>query len=155
MTEKEKELIMKNVLENMLPLHKFIGVKVLEIGEGIAKLHFPYREEMIGDPVARAIHGGIIAMALDSAGGAAGLTTLTSFEDKLSTIDLRIDYLRPGKPEDIIAEAKIVRSGNRIIVIQMWAYHGTKDYLIAEGKGVFNVRRKKDKELEAAANSTK
>jgi uncharacterized protein (TIGR00369 family) len=99
----------------------------------------------VGDPRIQAIHGGIIATAMDSVGGAAAMTTLTSFEDKVSTIDMRIDYLRPGKPMDLMVEGEIVRSGNRIVVTRMVAYQEDKQHLVAEGKAVYNVKRKSDK----------
>ena len=135
-----KELY-QNIIETMVPLHQFYGVKLLDIKDGFAKMLFPFREEMIGNPRGPYLHGGIIATALDSVGGAAGMTTLVSFEDSISTIDIRVDFLRPGKAKDFIVEAEITRSGNRILVTHMWAYHDTKDYMIAEGKAVYNVKR--------------
>ena len=43
MTDSVKK-IFKNVLENHIPMIKFIGVKVLELDAGYVKLLFPYRE---------------------------------------------------------------------------------------------------------------
>lgn len=134
----------KNVIENLIPLHTLLGFELVEIRSGYAKIRIPFREELIGDPRARALHGGIIATAMDSVGGAAGMTTLTTFDDKLSTIDMRVDYLRPGKAEDLFVEGEIVRSGNRIIVTHMVAYQSDPKHLIAEGKGVYNVKRNSD-----------
>lgn len=80
---------------------------------------------------------------MDSVGGAAGITTLTSFEDKISTIDIRVDYLRPTTSETLVVEGEIVRSGNRIIATKMKAYHeGSPETLVAEGRAVYNVKRK-------------
>lgn len=117
----------------------------MDIQEGFAKIRIPYKPELIGDPRSMALHGGIISMAMDSVGGAAAMTTLSSVEDKLSTIDIRIDYLRPGQAEDLIVEGRLVRSGNRIIVTKMIAFQKEDTNLIAEGKAVYNVRRKIDK----------
>jgi len=129
----------------MIPMHKLLGIKLLDITKGEAIFMVPFKPELIGNPRIMALHGGVISAAMDSVGGAAAMTTLVSTEDKLSTIDIRVDYLRPGRAEDLIVEGKIVRSGNRIIVTAMKAYHkGKEDELIAEGKGVYNVRRKKD-----------
>jgi uncharacterized protein (TIGR00369 family) len=136
----DKELY-TNIIEQLIPLHVLLNFKLEEIREGYAKIRVPFREELIGDPVRRALHGGIIATAMDSVGGAAGMTTLTSFEDRLSTIDMRVDYLMPGKAEDLFVEGQIVRSGNRIIVVRMVAHHGDAENLIADGKGVYNVKR--------------
>lgn len=125
----------------MIPLHTLLGFKLEEIREGYACIRVPFREELIGDPRARALHGGVIATAMDSVGGAAGMTTLVSFEDKLSTIDMRVDYLLPGKPMDLFVEGEIIRSGNRIIVTSMLAWQDDKTKPIADGRGVYNVKR--------------
>lgn len=140
-----EEKIYKQVIEQFIPLHTFLGIKLLEIREGYAKLLLPFREELIGDPRKRALHGGILATIMDSAGGAAGITTLVSFEDKLSTIDMRVDYLKPGIDKEVIAEARVVRSGNRILVTSMKCWQEDPQHPIAEGKGVYNVRRNTDK----------
>lgn len=133
--------VYEDILNKMIPLHKWWGIKLIDIEDGFAKMLVPFREEFVGDPRRRSIHGGVLATAMDSVGGAAGITTLTSHKDKISTIDIRVDYLQRGRPEDFFVEGKITRSGNRIIVTTMWAYHKDKNDLIAEGKGVYNVRR--------------
>jgi uncharacterized protein (TIGR00369 family) len=138
------QVIFKEVLERFIPMHVFLGVKLVEIRAGFAKLCVPFRPELVGDPRTQALHGGVIALALDSVGGAAAMTTLVSPDDKLSTIDMRVDYLRPGKPLDFFVEGELARSGNRIIATRMIAYHDRSE-LIAEGKGVYNVKRKIDK----------
>lgn len=135
------EELYRNVIENMIPLNQLLGFKLEEIREGYAKIRVPFREDLIGDPRARALHGGVISAAMDTVGGAAGMTTLTSFEDKLSTIDMRVDYLLPGKPLDLIVEGEIIRSGNRIIVTRMTAWQEDPSKPIADGKGVYNVKR--------------
>jgi uncharacterized protein (TIGR00369 family) len=37
----------------------------------------------------------------------------------VATIDLRVDYLRPGRGKHFVASAKVVRLGNRIAVTHM------------------------------------
>ena len=65
-------------------------------------------------------------------GGAAGITTLKHHDDKLSTIDLRVDYLAPGKAKDLITEGIVVKSGSRVIFTRMIAYHDDRENLVAE-----------------------
>ena len=65
---------------------------------------------------------------------------------RISTIDLRIDYLRPARLETIVAEANVVRLGNRVGVADVRLYHGsTASETVATGKGVYNVTIKKEK----------
>ena len=130
----------KRTIEELIPIHKFLGVELLEIREGYAKVKVPFREEVIGDFRKRKWHGGIIATVMDSVGGIAGATHFTSFKDKMATIDLRIDYLKGAEASAIIVEGEIVRLGQRILVTRMRAYQENSDELISEGKGVYFVR---------------
>ena len=126
----------KQIIEEGIPVHKFLGLKLLELEKGFVKVKVPFRDEIVGDMRTNRWHGGIIATIMDSVGGIAGSTHFTSLEDKLVTIDLRIDYLKGAEASEIIVEGKIVRLGNRILVTKMKAFQN--DELIAEGKGVYN-----------------
>jgi uncharacterized protein (TIGR00369 family) len=102
---------------------------------------FPFREEVLGNFRARRWHGGIIATALDSVGGAVASTTLTSMEDKLATIDMRVDYIRGTSPTDLIVKGVLVRSGNRIIATDMEAWQENEQKLVATGRAMYSVFR--------------
>ncbi|WNJ18894.1 hotdog fold thioesterase [Pontibacter sp. G13] len=131
------------MLETMIPVHKFLGMQVLELEEGFAKMLFPFREEVIGDFIARRWHGGLVATALDSVGGAAAASTLTSLSDRLATIDIRVDYLRGTRTEDLVVEARVDRRGNSVIATRMWAYHPKEpDRIVAEARAAFHVNAK-------------
>lgn len=136
--------IIKQIFEEHIPFNTFLGMQVLGIEHHHARMKIPFREEFIGDVRRPAIHGGVISALLDSVGGAAAMTTLTHIEDRLSTIDIRVDYLLPGDARDIFAEGKVIRSGNRIVVTEMTAYQENPRKVIAEGKAVYNVRRTGD-----------
>ncbi|MGB0524141.1 MAG: hotdog fold thioesterase [Flammeovirgaceae bacterium] len=137
----------KEIIEKKIPLHKFLGLELLEIRKGYAKVRVPFRDEVVGDIRLNRWHGGIIASVMDSVGGIAGGTHLTSFEDKIATIDLRIDYLKGAEASALIVDGEIVRLGNRILVTRMSAYQEESMELLAEGKGVYNfIRLKEDKE---------
>jgi uncharacterized protein (TIGR00369 family) len=138
--EKEEKFI-KRTIEELIPIHKFLGVELLELRQGYAKVKVPFREEVIGDFRRRRWHGGIIATIMDSVGGIAGGTYFTSLKDKMVTIDLRIDYLKPAEASTIIVEGEIVRLGKTILVTRMKAYQENDDELISEGKGVYNFIR--------------
>ena len=131
----------KKAIEELVPIHKFLGVELLEIRQGYVKVKVPFREEVIGDFMRRRWHGGIIATIMDSVGGIAGGTYATSPKDKIATIDLRVDYLKPAEASAIIVEGEIVRLGKTILVTRMKAYQENNDELISEGKGVYNFIR--------------
>ena len=133
--------VFRNVIDEMMPAHKLLGITLKDISEGYALLSMPFKPELVGDPRTQRLHGGVIAALLDSCGGAAAMTTLSSQKDLLASIDIRIDYLEPGRPQDVLAEAKLHRSGKAIIVTSMRAWHPESDVTIAEARGVYRVRR--------------
>lgn len=137
----------KNIIEEQIPIHKFLKLKLVEIRPGYAKVAVPFQEMVLGDILRRRWHGGILATIMDSVGGMTGMTHFTSFEDKMATIDLRVDYLKGAKDEGIVVEGEIVRLGNRILVTSMKVWNETETELLAEGKGVYNFIRMKDKAL--------
>jgi uncharacterized protein (TIGR00369 family) len=144
---KHFEKIFKHVIEEMVPFNKYLGFKLEEIKEGYARIRVPFKEEFIGDPRNQRIHGGLSATLIDTVGGAAAMTTLTSYEDQIATIDMRVDYLKPAHSEDLIAEGHILRSGNRIVVCEMKVFQPSSQDIIAAGKAVYNVIRKNTKQV--------
>lgn len=129
----------KYTFEESIPMHKFLGLKIVLLEKNFVRVTVPFRKELVGDFRNNRWHGGVIATVMDSLGGVIGAMHFTSLEDKISTIDLRVDYLRGAEPEEIMVEGKIIRFGNRILVARMKAFQ--KDELIAEGKGVYNFVR--------------
>ena len=133
----------RRFMEEEVPFNRFLGMRITHLDAGEANMEIPFRDELVGDPFRPALHGGVISALLDTCGGAAALTTLDSLEDRASTVDLRVDYLRPGRKETLVAEARVVRAGNRVAVVQLSAFHpGDRERPVATGVGVYNMRRK-------------
>ncbi len=136
-----KPRTLTRVIEELIPFNCFLGVRVLELGDGCARLELPFRPEYVGNPLRQALHGGVISMLLDTTGGAAVWTRIHR-DDLLSTVDLRVDYLRPASPEPLIARGRVVRLGNRVAVVELRAFHGADDGRpVAAGTSVYSVRR--------------
>jgi len=136
---------LKQLFENIIPFNKYLGMKLTEIDSGHIRIEVPFKPEFVGNPEVPALHGGIISDTLDTAGGAA-VWSQTRPTDAVSTVDLRVDYLRPGRLEPLIAVANVVRTGNRVGVAELRAFHpGAEDAPVAAGMGVYNIRRAEDK----------
>jgi uncharacterized protein (TIGR00369 family) len=89
--------------------------------------------------------GGVVASVLDTAGGASVFSEM-ALGDRVSTVDIRVDDLRPARLEDLYAEATIKRIGNRMGVTAIRAYHASDPGpSVAEAMGVYNIRRKHDR----------
>lgn len=134
----------QRLMEEAIPFHRLLGTQLQAMDDGYAAILIPYRPDLVGDPRSQRLHGGVISFAMDAAGGAAGMTTLHSAEDLISTVDIRVDYLHPSKPEDILAEGFIVKDGKYVIFTRMTARHPESDQLIAEGRAVYRVKRAGD-----------
>jgi len=135
--------LVKKFMEERIPFNRYLGFRVTTLEKGRARIEVPFRDEFIGDPFRPALHGGVLSTLIDACGGAAVWTEVEPM-DRVSTVDLRVDYLRPGPLADIACEARVVRIGNRVGVADMYVTAvEDSERVIATGKGVYNVRRSK------------
>ena len=139
------QALIRKVMEEHVAFNKYLGIKVESFADEAPKLRFDMRPELIGNPARQILHGGVISATLDVAGGFAIILSLasemtgipTSFP-KIGTIDLRVDYLRPGRGKYFVATARIVRKGSRIAVTHMELHNDTGE-LIATGGAAYAV----------------
>ncbi|MFW2177217.1 MULTISPECIES: thioesterase family protein [unclassified Moraxella] len=93
-----------------------------ENGEMVGRVEL--KPELIGNPNFQILHGGMTATILDTIGGLVGMFEIYkrnqgTFEEqtkkvkRLATVDLRIDYLAPGRGKEFIATAEILRMGRK------------------------------------------
>ncbi len=137
--------LMRKVMEELIAFNKHLGLKVESFDREAPRLRFDMRPELIGNPSTKILHGGVISATLDVAGGFVIMLNLahemdsvpTSFP-KMGTIDLRVDYLRPGRGKHFIATARIVRKGSRIAVTHM-ELHNDEGDLIATGGAAYVI----------------
>jgi uncharacterized protein (TIGR00369 family) len=147
----EETLDIKHILTKQageLPFHRFLGLDAqsFDVEKGLIK--FDMRDELVGNPFFKILHGGVIATILDTEGGfllaisgawrSEGLSSNNEFVIKGGTIDLRIDYLRPGKGKHFIASGSILRRGNKVAVVRT-ELRNEKEELIAVGTGTYLV----------------
>lgn len=133
------------VMEELVPFNRFLGMRCEVVREGFVRITIPFRDELVGDPMRPALHGGVLSALADTAGGMAVWTGLSDARGRVSTIDLRVDYLRPARLTTLSCDATVVRQGNRVGVADMRLFHpDTPDEAVATGKGVYNVMLVKD-----------
>jgi uncharacterized protein (TIGR00369 family) len=132
----------RRYFEEAIPYNKFLGIKVGPTAPGKTQVTLPFRPELIGDTERPALHGGVLTALIDAACGLA-VWTRAEAQDRVSTIDLRVDFLRPGRSEEIVVDATVVRVGNRVGVAEAVAFHsGDAANPIATGTGVYNIARR-------------
>jgi uncharacterized protein (TIGR00369 family) len=120
-----------DLFEHKISFNRTLGLKVLTLAPGGPRLRFEMRPELVGHYLHGRLHGGVISATLDAMAGLAILAGLgekhadESAEQvmqrfaRLGTIDLRIDYLRPGIGRYFVASAEILRLGGRVGSAQM------------------------------------
>jgi len=135
---------------NNMPFNQLLGLEIIKFDAQQSEVHFAWQDKLIGNPVQKILQGGVTATALDLVGGVvAAANIIQHLEDlsmesvqqslaKLSTIDMRTDYLRPGRGEHFIATAKIIRGGSKVAVARM-ELHNEKGEHIAFGTGTYMV----------------
>jgi uncharacterized protein (TIGR00369 family) len=142
--------LMRQFTEEAVPFNRWMGMKLVECELGCALTVMPFKEDLIGDFMRPAIHGGIISALLDATGGTAVFTHLSMY-DRVSTVDLRVDFLRPGRPEQLFCRARLVRMGNRVAVVSCTCFHAGEEHEpVAMAMAVYNVKRAHGLERGAA-----
>ncbi len=132
---------LRELMLRQIPFNRVLGIDILELAPGKAVLAVPFRPDLIGDPVRPALHGGVISALADTCGGCA-VWSAVGGEDRVSTIDLRVDYLRPGQLEALHARGEVLRVGNRVGVANISLFHPSRPgEPVAEAKGVYSVKR--------------
>lgn len=117
------------------PFLRFLGVSG-EVQDGIVTLRLPYAPHLVGNVMLPALHGGIIGTLME----AAALAQLSLRSDpalSFRTIDMTIDYLRPGLAKTTHARADLRKLGRRISSLQVEAWQDDPARPIAALRGHF------------------
>jgi uncharacterized protein (TIGR00369 family) len=135
----------RRAFEQIIPFNRVLGLRIDSLDFKAPRLRFDMRPELVGNPVRQILHGGVISATLDVVGGLAiALASITRkaqetparhFPD-IGTIDLRIDYLRPGRGHYFVATGRVVRLGGRVAVAHMELVNDT-DEQIATGSAAY------------------
>ena len=119
------------------PFWSLLGMEIIEIKKGWAKIRLPFSEKLANG--IGVVHGGAIFSPADSAVGMA-LIGLVSKNENISTLEMKINYLRPLTAGDIIAEAKIVHKGSMTAIGDV-EVKDEKGNLIAKGLATYAITK--------------
>lgn len=97
-----------------VPYAKFLGLELGELADGQVTIHLDVRDELLQNQAV--VHGGAIASLIDTASAFAVLTQI-EVDQRVTTTDLTIHYLRPVTAGRMTATARIVRGGRRLFVL--------------------------------------
>lgn len=134
-----------------MPFNQVLGLSVSHLDNFQAEIRLDWQDKLMGNPVHKILHGGVTAAVLDTVGSIAallyGIEQLDSeeavkvFYEQLpygGTLDMRVDYLRPGKGKHFVATAQVIRRGNKVAVCRMDLHNEAKLH-IATGTATYIV----------------
>jgi uncharacterized protein (TIGR00369 family) len=138
------------LFERRITFNQTLGLVVESAKAPSPRIRFAMRPELIGSALHGRLHGGVISATLDAMGGFALMVAIGEKHAeentaqvmhrfaKMGTIDLRIDYLRPGIGAHFVASAEVTRLGGRIGSTQMRLVND-QGTLIATGSAAYVI----------------
>lgn len=143
--KRRRDAALRQLVEGV-PYIQYLGVQFDRRGDELTAV-LPFRDDLIGNPMLPAIHGGVIAAFLEIT-AIVELTWSSNWSDLEAgkqeaqprlpkTIDFTVDYLRSGLPRDAYARARVNRSGRRYASVHVEAWQDNRDRLFAQAVGHF------------------
>lgn len=126
---------MIEVCHSRSPYWQLLGMELLDMKNGWAKVRLPF-ENKLTNPTGTA-HGGAIFSIADAAAAMAAMGTVEKGES-VTTIEMKINYVKPFVSGQIIAEARIAHKGATIALGDVDIFNEKGD-LIAKGQATFMV----------------
>ncbi len=140
----------KSIFEEKIVFNHLLGLKITELTPTHVRARIDMRHDLVGHFSYNRVHGGVISAGLDTTGALAVMAALGARHmdespaqrlhrfAKLGTIDLRIDYLRPGISEHFELRAEVMRLGSRVASTRM-EFLGADGKLLSTGAGAYIV----------------
>lgn len=127
----EIEAGLLEIFERGIPFNQVLGLRILSLQAGGVRGRILMRPELVGTAAHGRLHGGVTASVLDAIAGLAVFVAVIERHPhdspaqalqrfgRMGTIDLRVDYLRPGIGRHFDAMAEVTRLGGRVASTQM------------------------------------
>jgi len=125
-----------------LPHARALGIELVSSEDGGRVIvRQPWREDLVGDPETGVLHGGVITALLDTLGCACVIARGIRPQ---STLDLRIDYLRPATSKlELIGDAQCYRVTRHVAFVRGTCHHGDPERAVASLAATFALHEAK------------
>ncbi|MDB5467525.1 MAG: thioesterase [Phenylobacterium sp.] len=118
-----------------VPYIRFLGMRAELAGDEMTAV-LPFAPHLVGNPTLPALHGGVLGAFLEmTALAQLSVTQPTARIHK--TIDVTIEYLRPGRALTTYARADLRKVGRRIANVHVEAWQEARDHPVAALRGHF------------------
>ena len=138
------------IFEERIVFNQVLGLKITSLKPERVTARIDMKPQLVGHYSYNRVHGGVISAGLDAMGGLACMAAIGARHmdespeqrlhrfGKLGTIDLRIDYLRPGIGEFFELRAEVMRLGSRVASTRM-EFLGPDGKLLSCGSAAYIV----------------
>jgi len=133
--------LIKDGMLNAMPVNELLGVVMENIQEGHVEVRVPFQKIFVGDFRRGLWHGGILASIADTLGGIVAFS-LAHLNDQINTVDMRIDYLHGAVEEDIYGTGVLIKSGKRIILVDIKLFQKHQEEPVAVARCAYSILRK-------------
>lgn len=116
------------------PVHRALRLRIAETGDGGIVLQAEAGPDHLGEDGADYLHGGVVATVLDAA---ATFALIGATGTDWSTVDLRVDYLRPVPAGPLEARGRAVQIGRRLGRATAELFGADSGQLVACAAGTF------------------
>jgi uncharacterized protein (TIGR00369 family) len=133
-------------LTGAVPYNRLLGVRFDRLGDELTG-RMAFKPMLIGNPVLPALHGGVtgsfleitalMQLAWDQVLAQMEEAPVPPFPAMPKTIDITIDYLRPGLPREVFARASVQKAGRRVANLHVEAWQDSRARPIAMLRGNF------------------
>jgi uncharacterized protein (TIGR00369 family) len=120
------------------PFWSLLGMEISDARKGWARIRLPFTGKLAN--ALGTAHGGAIFSTADSAAGIA-LAGLLREGESISTIEMKINYIRPVDEGDIIAEAEIIQRGRNTAVGDV-VVRDSRGNIVARGMGTYIINKR-------------
>ncbi len=116
----------RQIHEEKIVFNQALGLKLTLVTPDLVTARITMQPQLVGHYAYNRLHGGVISAVLDAIGSAAVMAAMAAKHMdetpdkrlerfiKLGTIDLRVDYLRPGIGAFFDIHARCLRVGSRV-----------------------------------------
>jgi len=125
-------------METRNPFWALLGMELVEIRKGWATVRLPIEAKLTN--AIGLVHGGAIFSAADSAVGMA-LVGMINRHENISTLEMKINYMKPVTGGAILAEARIIHRGSQTAIGDV-EVRDEKQNLIAKGLATYAIFKK-------------
>ncbi len=141
---------LKAIFEERILFNQMLGLKIERLEPELVVGRIDMKPDLVGHFAYNRLHGGVISAGLDAMGGLAVMAAIGARHmdeeplqrlhrfAKLGTIDLRIDYLRPGIGSHFELRAEVLRLGSRVATTRM-EFLGVDGKLLSSGAAAYIV----------------